>query len=83
MSRFGDLLGGKTPEVPTPIEVTSSPSVTEDTTAYEEVIEAELAEKAEDEAAAAEAALEEPSAPSGGGGYYVPSATGTSPLSAG
>jgi len=83
MSRFGDLLGGKTPEVPAPIEVTSSPSVTEDTTAYEEVIEAELAEKAEDEAAAAEAALEEPSAPSGGGGYYVPSATGTSPLSAG
>lgn len=73
MSRFGDLLGGKKAEAPAPVEVTSSPIVEEDETKYEEVIEAELAEQEEEPAPAPEV----------GGGYYVPSATGTSPLSAG
>jgi len=54
MSRFGDLVGGKTsapaptptpkPVVEEPVEVTESPIVDEDTTNYEEVIEEELAE---------------------------------------
>ena len=54
MSRFGDLVGGKSaapaptptpkPVVEEPVEVEESPIVGEDTTNYEEVIEEEIVE---------------------------------------
>ena len=54
MSRFGDLVGGKSaapaptptpkPVIEEPVEVAESPIVGEDTTNYEEIIEEELYE---------------------------------------
>ena len=62
MTRFGELLGGKRPEAPAPapapeiapetVKVAESPIVDEDTAAYEEVIEEEVAEREEDATAA-------------------------------
>lgn len=74
MTRFGDLLGGKKEEV------VGSPIVEEDTTNYEAVIEEEIKEDT------APSSVENPVDPepsSMNGGYYIPSATGTSPLEAG
>ena len=73
MTRFGDLLGGKKVE-----EVVGSPIVEEDTTNYEAVIE--------EEQDLAPSSVEDPVDPepsSMNGGYYIPSASGTSPLEAG
>jgi hypothetical protein len=75
MTRFGDLLGGKKVE-----EVVGSPIVEEDTTNYEAVIEEEMEEDL------APSSVEDPVDPepsSMNGGYYIPSASGTSPLEAG
>ena len=74
MTRFGDLLGGKKVE-----EVVGSPIVEEDTTNYEAVIEEEMEEDL------APSSVEDPVDPEAGtgGGYYIPSASGTSPLEAG
>ena len=74
MTRFGDLLGGKKEE-----EVVGSPIVEEDTTNYEAVIEEEI----EDTAPSSVENPVDPEPSSMNGGYYIPSATGTSPLEAG
>ena len=70
MTRFGDLLGGKKVE-----EVVGSPIVEEDTTNYEAVIEEDLTPSSVEDPVNPEAGA--------GGGYYIPSASGTSPLEAG